>query len=150
MKTMNDARQSPNDLEGAKRSIGHAKIELSCHWLTSPDSWNKDKFSEDIVLYLENTQGVNTYPNLVLVGLLANQIDLYVQCVRQSNTLGLIESYNKGATFGPNPYITMADKALNRIIQLMKELGLTPSHRVGSVRKMDAETLEIDELFADT
>lgn len=93
---------------------------------------------------------MNTYPNLVLVGLLANQIDLYVQCVRQSSTLGLIESYNKGATFGPNPYITMSDKALNRIIQLMKELGLTPSHRVGAVRKMDTEALEIEELFADT
>ena len=150
MKTINDSRHSPKDLEGIKRSISHAKIELSYDWLTSPESWNKDKFSEDIVLYIENTQGVNTYPNLVLVGLLANQIDLYVQCVRQSSTLGLIETYNKGATFGPSPYITMSDKALNRIIQLMKELGLTPSHRVGAVRKMDTEALEIDELFAGT
>jgi hypothetical protein len=25
----------------------------------------------------------------------------------------------------------MADKALNRILQIMKELGLTPGHRVG-------------------
>jgi phage terminase small subunit len=91
---------------------------------------------------------VNTYPNLVLVGLLANQIDLYVQCIKNFGTSGLIESYNKGATFGPSPYITISDKALNRIIQLMKELGLTPNHRIGSIRKMDTESLEIEELFA--
>jgi hypothetical protein len=30
----------------------------------------------------------------------------------------------------------------------MKELGLTPNHRIGSIRKMDTESLEIEELFA--
>jgi len=44
----------------------------------------------------------------------------------------------------------MADKALNRIVQLMKELGLTPSHRVGVIKSTNPEALELEELFAST
>jgi phage terminase small subunit len=32
---------------------------------------------------------------------------------------------------GPNPHMTIADKALNRIVQIMKELELSPKSRSG-------------------
>lgn len=122
--------------------------EFNCLWLVEPNAWNKAEFSGEIVLFIEQTQGVNTLPNLILIGMLAHQIDLYVQCTRHIANDGLIEVYNKGATSGPSLYFSMADKALNRILQLMKELGLTPSHRVGVVKPNSVDSLELEELFS--
>ena len=120
----------------------------STTWLTNPDKWDKDEFVADIIKFVEQTQGINTYPNLVLIGLLANQIDIYVKCSQEITKSGLVEFYNKGATSGPSLHFSMADKALNRIVQLMKELGLTPSHRVGVIKSTNPEALELEELFA--
>jgi len=123
-------------------------MELNCYWLTEPDSWDKEKFTGDIITFIEQSQGVNAYPNIVLIGMLAHQIDLYVQCTHQMAQAGLVEAYNKGVTSGPSLYFSMADKALNRILQIMKELGLTPSHRVGTVRSTTPEALAFEEFMA--
>ena len=123
-------------------------MELTCEWLTDPDAWYREKFTSDIVTFIEQTQGVNAYPNMVLIAMLAHQIDVYVQCIRQIASTGLIESYNKGVTSGPSVHLSIADKALNRVVQLMKELGLTPAHRIGTVRSTSPEALAIEELLA--
>ena len=124
------------------------KMELTCEWLTDPNAWDKEKFTSDIVTFIEQTQGVNAYPNMVLIGMLAHQIDVYVKCTRQIALTGLVEAYNKGVTSGPSVHLSIADKALNRVIQMMKELGLTPAHRIGTVRSTSPEALAIEELLA--
>ena len=48
----------------------------------------------------------------------------------------------------PSLHFSMADKALNRILQVMKELGLTPVHRVGVVRSTTPESLELEAFLA--
>ena len=121
---------------------------LTCDWLTSPDAWEKEKFSNNIVEFIEQTQGLNAYPDMVLIGMLTHQIDLYVECSRQIAEKGLVADYNKGVTSGPSLYFSMADKALNRILQIMKELGLTPGHRVGVVKSVTKESLEIEAFLA--
>ena len=121
---------------------------LNCDWLTSPEAWEKEKFSNNIVEFIEQTQGLNAYPDMVLIGLLTHQIDLYVECSRQIAEKGLVADYNKGVTSGPSLYFSMADKALNRILQIMKELGLTPGHRVGVVKSVTKESLEIEAFLA--
>jgi len=121
---------------------------LNCDWLNSPEAWEKEKFSSNIVEFIEQTQGVNAYPDMVLIGMLTHQIDLYVECSLQLARNGLVAEYNKGATSGPSLYFSMADKALNRILQIMKELGLTPSHRVGKVRSNTPEALAFEEFMA--
>jgi phage terminase small subunit len=123
-------------------------LELNCDWLTNPSAWDKEKFNKDIVIFIEQTQGVNAYPNIVLIGMLSHQIDLYVQCSHQIANYGLVETYNKGTTSGPSLYFSMADKSLNRILQLMKELGLTPIHRVGKVRLTSPEALAFNEFIS--
>jgi phage terminase small subunit len=122
--------------------------KFDCHWLTEPDSWDKSNFSSEVVRFIEQTQGVNAFPNLILIGMLAQQVELYVQCARHIAEHGLIESYNKGATSGPSLYFSIADKALNRILQLMKELGITPAHRVGIVRAISPEALDFESFMA--
>jgi phage terminase small subunit len=121
---------------------------LNCHWLTDPDAWDKSKFSSEIVRFIEQTQGVNAFPNLILIGMLAQQIDLYVQCTRHIANHGLLEVYNKGATSGPSLYFSIADKALNRILQLMKELGITPAHRIGTVKLTSSDALEFESFMS--
>ena len=124
--------------------------EFNCLWLVEPCTWNKTEFSVEIVQFIEQTQGVNTLPNLILIGMLSHQIDIYVQCTRHIANDGLLEIYNKGATSGPSIYFSMADKALNRILQLMKELGITPSHRIGKVRSTSPEALEFENFMNGT
>jgi hypothetical protein len=121
---------------------------LTCDWLTSPEAWEKEKFSNNIVEFIEQTQGLNAYPDMVLIGMLTHQIDLYVECSRQIAEKGLVADYNKGVTSGPSLYFSMADKALNRILQIMKELGLTPGHRVGVVKSVTRESLEMEAFLA--
>jgi phage terminase small subunit len=121
---------------------------LTCDWLTSPEAWEKEKFSSNIVEFIEQTQGLNAYPDMVLIGMLTHQIDLYVECSRQIAQKGLVADYNKGVTCGPSLYFSMADKALNRILQIMKELGLTPGHRVGVVKSVTKESLEMEAFLA--
>ena len=121
---------------------------LTCDWLTSPKAWEKEKFSSNIVEFIEQTQGLNAYPDMVLIGMLTHQIDLYVECSRQIAEKGLVADYNKGVTSGPSLYFSMADKALNRILQIMKELGLTPGHRVGVLRSVTKESSEMEAFLA--
>ncbi len=121
---------------------------LNCNWLTSPEAWDKEKFSINIVEFIEQTQGLNAYPDMVLIGMLTHQIDLYVECSRHLAQKGLVADYNKGVTTGPSLYFSMADKALNRILQIMKELGLTPGHRVGVVKAVTKESLEMEAFLA--
>ena len=121
---------------------------LNCDWLTSPEAWEKEKFSNNIVEFIEQTQGLNAYPDMVLIGLLTHQIDLCVECSRQIAEKGLVADYNKGVTSGPSLYFSMADKALNRILQIMKELGLTPGHRVGVVKSVTKESLAMEAFLA--
>jgi phage terminase small subunit len=117
-------------------------------WLSPTDDWNKKLFETAIVDLIESSQGVNTYANMVLVQMLCTQVDLYVQCIRQIADTGLVEAYNKGANTGPSIHFTMADKALNRALQIMKELGLTPAHRVGVVRNQSPEAIDLEEFLA--
>jgi hypothetical protein len=130
-----------------QREVVAPKV-LNCDWLTSPEAWEKEKFSSNILEFIEQTQGLNAYPDMVLIGLLTHQIDLYVECSRQLALKGLVADYNKGVTIGPSLYFSMADKALNRVLQIMKELGITPSHRVGKLRSLSPEALEFEEFMA--
>lgn len=113
--------------------------ELTFDWLNNIEQWDKDKFSNDIAAFIEKTQGTNTYPNMILIGMLSHQIEVYCECYRQMEQHGLVADYNRGVTVGPSLYFSMADKALNRVLQIMKELGLTPRHLIGVVRKTDSE-----------
>lgn len=130
-----------------RRQVIPPKV-LTNDWLTSPEAWDKEKFSSNIVEFIEQTQGLNAYPDMVLIGMLTHQIDLYVECSRHLAQKGLVANYNKGVTSGPSLYFSMADKALNRILQIMKELGLTPGHRVGVVRSTTPESLELEAFLA--
>jgi hypothetical protein len=131
-----------------KKQFDNSESKFLCNWLNDPDTWEKERFSAEIIQFIECSQGINAYPNVVLIGMLTHQIDLYVECSKQIAQRGLIEGYNKGTTTGPSIYFSMADKALNRVLQIMKELGITPMHRIGQVRVKSQESIDIEAFLA--
>ncbi len=143
----------PENLQIIKSSLNKLQtpmlnLELNSDWLKDPSTWNKEQFTKDVVSFIEHTQGANAYPNMVLIGMLAHQIDLYVQCSLNLNQEGLVEKYNNGVTSGASLYFSIADKTLNRVLQIMKELGLTPAHRIGKVLSTSPESLAFQAFMA--
>ena len=69
--------------------------------------------------------------DLQLVGMPASQIDICVKSIDQLESQGLVINFNNEVTMGPNLYMTIADKAPNRSIQIMRELELSPKARAG-------------------
>jgi phage terminase small subunit len=78
--------------------------------------------------------------------MLASQIEIYVESILKLRAEGLVMAFNGGVTVGPNPYMAIADRALYRSLQVMKELELSPKARDGyqSARRTSSD---ISSLF---
>jgi P27 family predicted phage terminase small subunit len=125
----------PSNLNIVKESEISPSIETDevaiVSWMDEPDSWNRDYFLEKTKNYLFKKNGVLDMADIQLVGMLASQIEIYVSSVQELKSSGLVINFNNGVTMGPNPHMTIADKALNRVVQIMKELELSPKSRSG-------------------
>ncbi len=125
----------PSNLNIVKASEISPSIETDeaaiVSWLDEPDSWNRDHFLEKTKSYLSKKNGVLDMADIQLVGMLASQIEIYISSVQELKSSGLVINFNNGVTMGPNPHMTIADKALNRVVQIMKELELSPKSRSG-------------------
>ena len=125
----------PSNLNIVKESEISPSIETDevaiVSWMDEPDSWNRDYFLEKTKSYPFKKNGVLDMADIQLVGMLASQIEIYVSSVQELKSSGLVINFNNGVTMGPNPHMTIADKALNRVVQIMKELELSPKSRSG-------------------
>lgn len=100
-------------------------------WITNPECWNRQEFIACVSAYLHHKNGDIAIADGHLLGILAAQIDMYVECIMKIRKEGLVTTFNAGMTSGPNPCVTIADKALYRCVQIMKELELSPKSRTG-------------------
>ena len=100
-------------------------------WLNDLNAWDQDHFLEESKQFLIKKNGVIDEADVQLLAILVTQINLYIKSIREINISGSVIAFNNGNTLGPNPHITIADKSLNRIIQLMKELELSPKSKEG-------------------
>jgi P27 family predicted phage terminase small subunit len=100
-------------------------------WVNQQELWSKDDFLVKTQNYLFKKNGVIDFADQQLLAMLASQIEVYISSVKDLNKSGLVITFNNGVTVGPNPHINIADKALNRIVQIMKELELSPKARSG-------------------
>ena len=101
-------------------------------WLDNPDAWDSAKFIEETADFLFTVYGIGNDQDKHLLAMLAGQIQIYIDCSRQIDRGNLVVAYNAGATPGANPLITIQNKAISLIIQLMGELGLTPKGRLSA------------------
>ena len=98
-------------------------------WLDNPDAWDKNLFIQETSEFLWEIYGIGSDQDKHLLAALANQMDIYIKCMKGVTKGGIITQFNAGQTVGPNPFLTAGDKALTKVIALMNELGLTPKGR---------------------
>lgn len=111
-------------------------------WVDNPSAWDKDKFIEETAEFLYSVYGIGNDQDKHTLGMLADHIELYVQCTRGIKKNGVVTQFNDGKTIGPNPYISIRNKTMTLIIQLMNELGLTPRSRLGAGKVEDSSPLQ--------
>jgi len=101
-------------------------------WLDNPQAWSKQKFILETSDFLYLTYGIGNDQDKHTITMLADQMDLYIQCNKGISEQGIISEYNDGKTVGPNPHVAIREKTLAKIILLMNELGLTPRSRLST------------------
>ena len=106
-------------------------------WFGNPDAWDSAKFIEETSEFLFTVYGIGNDQHKHLLAILAGQIQIYIDCSRSISRQDLIIEYNAGATPGANPVISLQNKAITLIIQLMNELGLTPRGRLTATKFED-------------
>jgi len=100
-------------------------------WFNQPELWSKEDFLTKTQNYLFKKNSVLDLADQQLLTILASQIEIYISSIGDLKKSGLVINFNNGVTVGPNPHVNIADKALNRIVQIMKELELSPKARAG-------------------
>ena len=108
-------------------------------WLDNPEAWDKEKFVEETAEFLFAVYGIGNDQDKHTLAMLADHIDLYIKCTTGIAQEGIVVEFNNGRTVGPNPYVSIRNKTMTVIIQLMNELGLTPRSRL-SAGKMEDES----------
>jgi phage terminase small subunit len=101
-------------------------------WLDNPDAWDRDLFVKETSDFLWETYGIGSNQDQHVLAALANQMEIYIKCMKGIAKGGIVTTFNNGATVGPNPYLSAGDKALSRAVVLMNELGLTPRGRLAT------------------
>jgi phage terminase small subunit len=99
-------------------------------WLTDPESFTKEKFVEETADFLWHTYRLGSDQDRHTLGMLADQLAIYIEAKRLLPTLPLVVEINDGKTLAANPYIAIANKAMDNALKLMGELGLTPRTRL--------------------
>jgi phage terminase small subunit len=124
-------------------SFIHSKSDddLTSDWIDRPEQWDRTMFVTNASNYLQKKNGGLDTADRHLLSMLASQIEIYVESILKLRSDGLVMAFNGGMTMGPNPYMAIADRALYRSIQVMKELELSPKSRDGyqSTRQLSPE-----------
>jgi phage terminase small subunit len=124
-------------------SFIHSKSEddPTSDWIDRPEQWDRTMFIANASNYLKKKNGGLDTADRHLLSMLASQIEIYVASILKLRSDGLVMAFNGGMTMGPNPYMAIADRALYRSVQVMKELELSPKSREGyqSTRQLTPE-----------
>jgi P27 family predicted phage terminase small subunit len=103
-------------------------------WMDHPEEWNKERFVTETAEFLFNVYGIGSEQDRHTLAMLADQLDTYIECNKYIAAQGLVVEFNEGKTIGANPYITIRNKTLSLVLQLMNEMGLTPRSRLTTTK----------------
>lgn len=100
--------------------------------MDDPDAWDKEKFIQETADFLYDVYGIGNDQDKHTLAMLADHIETYIQCNKAIKKTGIVSKFNDGKTIGPNPYLSVRNKTMTLIIQIMNELGLTPRSRLSA------------------
>ena len=116
-------------------------------WLDDPKKFDRQSYVEETAQELLDVYGEMSDHDQRLVSMLADQIEIYVECSMKLKENGIIQQFNNGVTMGPSIAFTMRLKALDAAIKIMNELGLTLKARMNNKAKPRQEADSIDILL---
>ncbi len=136
---------------GKKRMRPKAKVRAiipHAEWLDDPDLWNESGFVTETSEHLFKVYGNTCAIDRHLIGTLASEISLYVKCLVAIKKEEVVVEFNNGKTVGANPYVSIKNDAITKIVMLMNQLGMTPRDRLkNKVSEPTAEDEAIAELM---
>jgi P27 family predicted phage terminase small subunit len=110
-------------------------------WVSNPAGFSKQRFVEETAQYLFEVYGIGTDQDRHTLAMLADQMQTYITARLEQDQQPLVISINDGKTMCANPYIGIANKAMENCVKLMNELGLTPKSRLAANKLEDASPL---------
>jgi P27 family predicted phage terminase small subunit len=110
-------------------------------WASQPELFTKQRFVDETAQYLYDVYGIGTEQDRHTLMMLADQMQTYIDARSQQDKHPLVVKINNGKTLAPNPYIAIANKAMENCIKIMNELGLTPKSRLAANKLEDASPL---------
>lgn len=116
-------------------------------WLDDHDAWDRSAYINETAQEILDVYGEMSDHDQRLIAMLADQLDVYVDCSKMLKEQGVIQEYNKGATLGPSVPFTMRLKALDAAIKIMNELGVTLKARVNNKARPKQESTDLDVLL---
>ena len=103
---------------------------------------NSNNHSKDFKI---DVYGIGDNQTRHTLGMLADTMEMYVNCNMQLTNDRLMIWHNDGKTAAINPLVNIRAKALEQCIRLMGELGLTPKARLAGQKT--EKTNNIDSLL---
>ncbi len=110
-------------------------------WAKNPASFSKQRFVDETAQYLFDIYGIGTDQDRHTLTMLADQMQTYIDARSEQDKQPLVVEINNGKTLCANPYIGIANKAMENCIKLMNELGLTPKSRLAANKLEDSSPL---------
>lgn len=101
-------------------------------WADKPEEFSKQEFVNETADYLYEVYGIGTKQDRHTLKFLADQLKIYIDASTEQEKHPLVIKINGGKTFSPNPYIAIANRAMENSIKIMGELGLTPQSRLAN------------------
>ena len=114
-------------------------------WHDHPEQFDKKQFVKEASDFLFDVYGIGDNQNRHTLGMLADTMEMYVNCNMQLANDKLMIWHNDGKTAAINPLVNIRAKALEQCIRLMGELGLTPKARLAGQKT--EKTNNIDSLL---
>jgi len=99
-------------------------------WASDAQAFTRERFVAETSQYLHDIYGIGTAHDRHVLMLLADQMQVYIDARSRMDEYALVVGLNDGKTLAPNPCLAIANKAMDNIIKLMNELGLTPKSRL--------------------
>lgn len=130
-----------SDMESKKR-IPHAE------WLDDPLAWNERDFIKETSELLFQLYGNSCFIDRHLLGVLASEIGTYIKCLEGIKKDEIVATFNNGKTTGANPYVSIKNETITKILALMNQLGLSPKDRLkNGVREPTAASNKLAKLM---
>ena len=101
------------------------RVPLS-EWMENPEAFDKKEFVKEFSELIAEVYQEGARQHRHILTMLADQVQIYVDCKKEIDNNGLTAEFNNGKTIGANPAINIQRESIGKILQLMNELGITP------------------------